>query len=178
MSYDLEFKLVLIGDKGVGKKTLRERYDFKIPKGEPGYSSKVDVYAKDIELNNVGICRMYIWELEIDRRARSQLPNFLEEAKGLMFMFDLTKASTLTLFDEWVKILRETNPDIPILLVGNKVDISERRKTDQSEAFEYVHDRFCKAYTEISAKSGKKVEIAFHMMAQIMWDSQQKSPTP
>lgn len=174
MSYDKLFKLVLIGDNGVGKQTLRRRFGFAIDESESEEVSKlhtgVQVYGKDVELNDVGICRIHILEIEGREKFRSIVPSCVEGANGVIFLFDITKVSTLTLLDDWLDTIREKNPDIPVVLVGNKADLQEKRAIGRLDSFEFAHDRFCKAYIEISAQTGKKVEIAFHMITQIMWD--------
>ena len=79
MSYDKLLKLVLIGDERVGKQTLRNRYSFELDKDELSkiynLPSGIQVYGKDVELNDVGMCRIHIWELGGGKISRSLLPN-------------------------------------------------------------------------------------------------------
>jgi len=170
VSYDQLFKLILIGDSGVGKKTLRDRIGFELDDDDVKVPSNVVRYGKDIELNNVGICRIHVWEIEGNKKSRSIMPVCLKGANGVIFLFDITKVKTLTLLNEWWDVLRGEDPDLPIMLVGNKSDLQDKRALGRLDSFEYAHDRFCNAYIEICSTTGKKVEIMFHMMTQIMWD--------
>jgi small GTP-binding protein len=177
LSYDKLFKLVLIGDNGVGKSTIRNRYGFRLDEDDTEGMDKVPMgverYGKDVELLDAGICRIHIWELRRDKQILSILPNCLEGANGIIFLFDMADKSTLSLLDDWLELLREKDPDIPIMIVGNKVDAEKKRALGRFDSFEFAHDRYCSAYIEISAQTGKKVEIMFHMMTQIMWDYDQ-----
>ncbi len=170
MSFDQLFKLVLIGDSGVGKKTLREKFGFELDDDETEVPSKIVRYGKEVELNEIGICRIHVWELGGDKKSLKIAPECLKGANGVIFLFDITKMKTLLLLNEWWELLRADDPDLPIMLVGNKADLQNKRSLGRLDSFEYAHDRFCNSYIEINAHSGKKVEIMFHMMTQIMWD--------
>ena len=174
MSYDTLLNLILSGDKGVGRETLRKRFGFELDEDEkkdlPELSPNVNVYAKDVEVNPAEICRLQVWEVKLNEELQSSLSKCIDNVNGALFLFDITNKASLDRLDEWLKAIRERYPDIPVVVVGNKVDLQEKRFMGSLDSIEYAHDRFCKAYIEISAKTGRKVEIAFYMVVQILKD--------
>lgn len=174
MAYDILLNLILSGDKGVGRETLRKRFGFELDEDDkqvlPELSPNVNVYAKDVEVNPSEICRLQVWEVKLNEELKTSLSTCADKANGAVFMFDITNKTSLERLDEWLEAIREHNPDIPVVIVGNKVDLKEKRFMGPMDSIEFAHDRFCKAYVEISAKTGKKVEIAFYMVVQILKD--------
>ncbi len=174
MTYDTLLNLILSGDKGVGRETLRIRFGFELDEEErkdvPELTPNVNVYGKDVEVNPAEICRLQVWEVKLNKELKSSLSKCVHNANGAVFMYDITNKASLDLLDEWLEAIREYNPDIPVVVVGNKVDLQEKRFMEPMDSIDYAHDRFCKAYIEISAKTGRKVEIAFHMVVQILKD--------
>jgi GTPase SAR1 family protein len=177
VSYDTLLNLILSGDKGVGRETLRERFGFELDEDErldlPKRSElgpNVNVYGKDVEVNPSEICRLQVWEVKLNEELKSSLSKCVDTANGAVFLFDITNKDSLNRLDEWLEAIREINPDLPVVVVGNKVDIQQNRFMEPLDSIEYAHDRFCKAYIEISAKTGRKVEIAFYMVVQILKD--------
>ena len=181
MSYDTLLNLILSGDKGVGRETLRKRISFELDEEDkedlPELSPNVNVYAKDVEVNPAEICRLQVWEVKLNEELKSSLSKCVDHANGAVFMFDITNKASLDRLDEWLEAIRETNPDIPVVVVGNKADLKEKRFMGAMDSIEYAHDRFCKAYIEISAKTGRKVEIAFYMVVQILKDYLKQNET-
>ena len=176
MAYDTLLNLILSGDKGVGRETLRKRFGFELDedetKGLPELSPNVNVYGKDVEVNPAEICRLQVWEIKLNKELKTSLSKCAEIANGAVFLYDITNKTSFERLDEWLEVLREYKPDIPVVVVGNKVDLQKKRFMGPMDSIEYAHDRFCKAYIEISALTGRKVEIAFHMVVQILKDYQ------
>ena len=174
MSYDTLLNLILSGDKGVGRETLRKRFGFELDEEDtkdlPELSPNVNVYGKDVEVNPAEICRLQVWEVKLNDELKSSLSKCVDNVDGAVFMFDITNKASLDPLDEWLVAIREKYPDIPVVVVGNKVDLQEKRFMKPLDSIEYAHDRFCKAYIEVSLKTGKKVEIAFYMVVQILKD--------
>ena len=172
--YDTLLNLILSGDKGVGRETLRKRIGIELDEEEtkdiPKLSPHVNVYGKDVEVNAAEICRLRVWEVKLNEELKSSLSKCVKYANGAVFLYDITNKASLERLNEWLEAIREYNPNLPVVVVGNKVDLAEKRFMGPMDSIEYAHDRECKAYIEISAKTGRKVEIAFHMVVQILKD--------
>ena len=86
-----------------------------------------------------------------------------------MFLFSLTNMLTLSHFDDWLPILRNYDPNVPIMLVGSKVDLKHLRRVQKHEALDIARSRGCSSYTEVSAKESINVEESFATLTELMW---------
>ncbi|RLE93892.1 MAG: hypothetical protein DRN04_05360 [Thermoprotei archaeon] len=161
-------KIVLCGEGGVGKTSIAYRFT----KGEFPTDIKLTVgiehFTKVIEVNGKQ-AKIVLWDLGGEERFRFLAPVFLKGAKGGLFVFDVTRLTTLFKLDEWLKIFREQVGDVPVVLVGNKVDLSESRAVFREAAEEFAKTKGFLAYYEVSAKTGVNVEEAFmHLIKAVL----------
>jgi small GTP-binding protein len=181
------FKLILAGDGGVGRKKLIQRYvtgEFetkttkKLDEENEGTRKTIGVefFLKDIKIDGVGYIRLQIWMFGGEERFRFLLPTYVKGATGIMFVFSLTNMLTLSHFDDWLPILRNYDPHIPILLVGSKLDLKNLRRVQKHEAIEVAKSRGCRGYVEVSSKEGINVDEAFETMTRLMWEHEQRKP--
>jgi len=118
-------KLVVVGEGGVGKTCLVGRFcygryfDQRASIGT-GFGAKlVDFKGQKAKLQ--------IWDFGGEKQFRVLLPNFARGAVGALMCFDITRYSTFLQLEEWFDILRGSTDDIPVLLVGTKVDLENER---------------------------------------------------
>lgn len=134
--YDMIFKVVLVGDSGVGKTNILLRYT----KNEFSFDSKatvgVEFGSKKFELNDYKI-KAQIWDTAGQERYKSITNAYYKGAKGALVVYDITKKETFDAIDRWVPELR-TNGDeqITILLIGNKCDLEDQRQISKEEGQE------------------------------------------
>lgn len=150
-------KIVLVGDGGVGKTTLLRRYtrgNFENPLMTVGADFAVVEYNLSDE--EVTIC---FWDLGGEKRFRDVAPAFCAGAHGAVLVFDLSRYSSFTSLDEWLRILRNVTGDIPIVVVGAKCDL--RRSVTTELAQRYVASKGLDAYFEVSSKRDVGVREAF-----------------
>ena len=132
--YDMIFKVVLIGDSGVGKSNILSRY----LKNEFNFESKatvgVEFGSQKFDLNGYKI-KAQIWDTAGQERYKSITNAYYKGAKGALLVYDITRRETFDSVDRWIPDLR-TNGDeqVTILLVGNKCDLEENRKVTKEEA--------------------------------------------
>ena len=122
MSDDILFKIIVLGDTGVGKTALLHYYlnrefleDSKITIG-------VNVLRKTITIKD-GFYNVMFWDLGGQKRFRELQKLFVKGARGALLMFDLTNLFTLERIAEWLRVLKGVKEDIPIMLVGSKYDL-------------------------------------------------------
>jgi len=151
------FKLLTAGEGGVGKTTLLRRYiegqfitDTKLTVG-------VEFFVKELELDG-NACSLQLWDFGGQERFRFLLKSYVKGAKGAFLMFDLTRIDTLRTIDEWVKILRDSVPDLPILFVGTKLDLEDQTYIDEDYINELREEYDLFDFIKISSKTGENVE--------------------
>mmetsp|Transcript_13155 Transcript_13155/g.19841 ORF Transcript_13155/g.19841 Transcript_13155/m.19841 type:complete len:221 (-) Transcript_13155:57-719(-) len=162
--YDYLFKLLVIGDSGVGKSCLLRR--FADNKYTESYISTigVDFKIKTVKLDDK-VIKLQIWDTAGQTRFRSIVESFYRRTHGVCLCFDLTNEATFEELPEWISTIRTLAPEnTPILLIGNKADLTHKREVKREEAEMVVNKYGLKGYIETSAKKAQNVEKAFHTM--------------
>lgn len=131
--YDMIFKVVLIGDTGVGKTNLLSRY----LKNEFSFDSKttvgVEFGSKRFEIDGYKI-KGQIWDTAGQERFRSITNAYYKGAKGALLVYDVTRRETFENISKWVPELKQTgDKDVTIILVGNKSDLENERQVSTEE---------------------------------------------
>jgi len=166
------FKICIFGDGGVGKTTLIGRYLTNVfPVDNNSITIGVDFHIKKMEIQEKRIS-LQIWDFAGEERFRFLLPSYVLGASGGIFMFDITRYSSLRNFQDWLNIVRQgyKGPleQIPILMVGSKLDLEYKRAVSRDEAFELAKKNNLFGYIECSSKDGQNVQEVFLEIARIM----------
>ncbi|KAM5559690.1 ras-related protein RABC2a [Rosa sericea] len=164
-SYDLSFKILLIGDSAVGKSSLLVSF---ISNSVDDLAPTIGVDFK-IKLLTVGGKRikMTIWDTAGQERFRTLTSSYYRSAQGIILVYDVTRRDTFTnLSDVWAKEveLYSTNQDCVKVLVGNKVDRESERAVSREEGIALAKDIGC-MFLECSAKTRENVERCFQELA-------------
>ncbi|MFX0069519.1 MAG: Rab family GTPase [Candidatus Hermodarchaeota archaeon] len=162
-------KICLLGEANVGKTSLV--YRFIENKFRENYKSTlgVNLLKKDLNVDNYGKVSAQIWDLGGQESFRSLRKLYLEGANGALLIFDTTKRETYDKLNEWVQSFRESRGNKPLLLIGNKIDLSESKKVEDNEASEYASNNNMD-FVLTSAKTGANVEKAFKELIKIILD--------
>lgn len=133
MSYDLIFKTVLIGDSGVGKSNIFLRYVKNYFDAMSKPTVGVEFGSKEMVIENSHI-KAQIWDTAGQERYRSITKAYYKGAKGALLLFDVTNRDSFNSVDRWIEeIKNESDPKIVLILIGNKVDLDEKRKVTCEE---------------------------------------------
>ena len=168
---DFLFKVCLFGDGGVGKTTLINRY--LTGKFEVGslMTIGVDFRLKKLEIDGKSVT-LQLWDLAGEERFRTLMPGYVSGADGGLFMYDVTRVSSLKNLPNWLDTVREIsdqeNRDIPIVMVGGKLDLAEKRAFPRIDAEFLANVNKFKELIECSAKTGENVEEVFLTIAKLM----------
>jgi len=164
-NYDLIFKLVLIGDSGVGKTNILSRYI----NNEFSYSSKSTVgveFGSKIIKTNDKLIKIQIWDTAGQERYKSITSAYYKGAKGAFVVYDITRRDTFMNVDKWIGELKSTgNEDVFILLIGNKSDLEQERQVSTEEVTKKA-EQLKIAFCETSALEGKNIEYAFQTVVE------------
>ena len=169
---DVMFKICLFGDGGVGKTTLLGRYLTGLFKSNQTITIGVDFHVKKVEVDGK-IVLLQIWDFAGEKRFRFLLPSYILGASGGVFMYDITRYSSLKNFPEWIKIFKNgfigaKDKPLPIIMVGGKLDLSFKRAVPTKEAFDLAKTNKLYGYIECSAKDGRNIEDIFTEIAKLM----------
>ena len=169
---DVMFKLCIFGDGGVGKTTLLGRYLTGLFKANQSITIGVDFHVKKLRVNGKNIL-LQIWDFAGESRFRFLLPSYVLGASGGIFMYDITRYSSLKNFPEWVKIFKtgfigDKDKPLPVIMVGGKLDLGFKRAVPSKEAFDLAKSHKLHGYIECSAKDGRNIEDIFEEIAKLM----------
>ncbi|GMY31938.1 ras-related protein RABA1f-like [Fagus crenata] len=165
--YDYLFKLVLIGDSGVGKSNLLSRFT----KNEFSLESKstigVEFATRTIRVDD-NIVKAQIWDTAGQERYRAITSAYYRGAVGALLVYDVTRHVTFENVERWLKELRDhTDSNIVIMIVGNKADLRHLRAVSTEDATAFA-EREHTYFMETSALESLNVENAFtEVLAQI-----------
>ena len=158
------FKICIFGAGGVGKTTLVQRYITGRFKESTKMTIGADILIKELEFDNWKV-RLQVWDFGGEARFRFFLPPYARGAFAGIFMYDITRYKSLLDFDEWVKIFMKGasfgDKQVPILMVGGKLDLEERRMISAEEASHFGLSRNIYKIIECSSKTGQNVELIF-----------------
>ncbi|MHA2398664.1 MAG: Rab family GTPase [Promethearchaeota archaeon] len=165
--YDAIFKAVIFGDMGCGKTTLRKKfmtdeYDSNCPS-----TIGVDFQTKDCRFNKMDV-KLMLWDFAGEERFRYMFPQYLYGAMGGIMMYDITNYTSFAHIGRWLSLLRETNQNFPVILLGGKLDLNDFRAVSREKAVGIAKALGFTGFIECSSKSGENVVEVFEALTRLM----------
>ncbi|XP_026192988.1 ras-related protein Rab-1B [Cyclospora cayetanensis] len=163
--YDYLFKLVLIGDSGVGKSCLLLR--FSDDTFSESYITTIGVDFRFRTVNVDGkVVKLQIWDTAGQERFRTITSAYYRGADGIVLVYDVTEAESLAHVDEWLsEVNRYATENAVKILVGNKSEKDCDRAVATDDAKRKAEDLGI-SFVETSAKNGINVDLAFITVAR------------
>lgn len=180
MSFDFMFKLLVVGESGVGKTCMLLR--FADNSFEENFLSTigVDFKVKQIVVDNKKV-KLQIWDSAGQERFRNITASYYRNCSAIIIVYDITSKDSFNKVSDWVEEVRRYVPSAPLLLVGNKCDLEENRQVPKEDG-EELAKRLGLIFLETSAKTSYNIEEAFQEMArELIKDAVNKpksEPTP
>ena len=164
---ELAYKICIFGESRVGKTTLARRYltgyfedDIKLTMG-------AEILIQFVEIKNLKIV-LQIWDFGGEDVFKFLLPMYSRGSSGAIFMFDLARAKTLDRIEQWLDVFKKglshEKPEIPIIVVGGKLDLQNQIEVSQMEAEKIKEQYSLYKYIECSSKTGENVENIFETL--------------
>ena len=158
--YDYLFKIVLIGDSGVGKSNLLSRFTRNEFDLESRTTIGVEFATRSIPIDNKTI-KAQIWDTAGQERFRAITNAYYRGAVGALLVYDIAKHMTYENVERWLKELKDhADTNIVVMLVGNKCDLRHLRAVPTEEAKEFAEKNQL-FFIETSALDSTNVEEAF-----------------
>ena len=169
--YDYLFKTIVVGDGGVGKTALTIRFskdffteDYKMTIGVDFHVKTIKIDTSEGEIR----CKLQIWDTGGQERFSSIRPMYYRGSLGALVIYDLTNYESFEHLPQWIEEIRANiKNEIPLLLVGNKSDLTEQRAVSMEEINDFTR-KFNLYYMETSAKTGDGVGDCFQILAGLM----------
>ena len=176
MNYDKTCQLLIIGDSSVGKTSLITRYTNGTFKEEYLATVGLDYYSKEEVINNKTI-NIKLWDTAGQERYKSLTQNYFKNAEGVLLTYDITNSESFDNLKEWISSIKKNMEGkdifIPVIIIGNKIDMEESRETSKEDAEKFAKENNYK-YFETSAKTGEGVDNAIReLIIQILKQSNQ-----
>lgn len=173
-NFDLSFKLIVIGDSGVGKSCLTNNAVKNV--FEESYNATVGF---EFLTFNVRMCekviKLQIWDTCGQELYRSLITNFYRNSSLAIIVYAINSKESFDNIEMWIRELRSrSSPDVKIFLIGNKNDLEAKRvvTTEQGETF-YKQNQL-NLFMESSAKTGFNVQQIFIKAAEILYNDYNK----
>ncbi|KAB1260521.1 Ras-related protein Rab-25 [Camelus dromedarius] len=132
--YNFVFKVVLIGESGVGKTNLLSRFTRNEFSHDSRTTIGVEFSTRTVMLGTAAV-KAQIWDTAGLERYRAITSAYYRGAVGALLVFDLTKHQTYAVVERWLKELYDhAEATIVVMLVGNKSDLSQAREVPTDEA--------------------------------------------
>lgn len=174
---DYLFKLLLIGDSGVGKSCLLLRFADDTYTESYISTIGVDFKIRTIELDGKTI-KLQIWDTAGQERFRTITSSYYRGAHGIIVVYDVTDNESFNNVKQWLhEIDRYACENVNKLLVGNKSDLTAKRVVSTEQGKEFA-DSLGIEFLETSAKTSTNVEQAFLTMASQIKARMKTQPNP
>ena len=158
MTYDERIQLIMVGESGVGKTSLIRRYTNNIFNTNHLETIGIEFFNKEERINDQ-IIQIKLWDTAGQEIFHSLTKNFYRKADGIIIVYDITNKESFERIQDWVKSVydnTDTYKEIQMIIVGNKIDLEERREVSKEEGLK-IGKYFEIDFFEASAKNAEGV---------------------
>lgn len=164
--YDFIFKIILIGDSGVGKTSLLSRYADDVFLDKPSCTVNVDFKTKVINVGGKSI-KLQIWDTAGQERFKCMPSAYYRNSNGVFIVYDITDRESFENVQTWMKQLDSYGPDdVCRVLIGNKSDLEKMRAVKTEEGITLARKYNMSLFFETSAKGSVNVKEMFEKIAK------------
>ena len=168
-SYELLYKIVIIGDTCVGKTNILSRYLDNQFSSNTKSTVGVELGIKFLKIKNTST-KTQIWDTAGQERYQAITSSYFRGSDGCFIVYDITNETSFNNIEKWYeKIHEENDKDIPIIIVGNKCDLENERKVPTDKGKEKAQNLKC-AFYETSALKVMNIEQIFDELVNTIYD--------
>ena len=167
---DISFKIIVVGDQSVGKSslTIKAIKDYFEDFYSPTIGFEFLTYVTKIEDKNI---KLQIWDTCGQEAYRALISSFYKKSSLAILVYAIDSIESFNNLEIWLNDIKtQANPDIKIILIGNKFDLEDRRQVEKE-----MGENFCKEndlcfFMETSAKTGHNAINLFNEAAKILYE--------
>ena len=168
---NLSFKLITLGNAGVGKTSILQRYLYDKFNINSESTIGIELSYKEIILENNESVTLKIIDTCGQEKYRSLSKSYFKNTDGVLFVFDLSNIESFKEITDWIKLFNENHngkEKVPKCLVGSKCDL-EKKVTD--DKIKEVSQKYNLHYYETSAKDNFNINKLFEDMSKILYEN-------
>ena len=170
---DLKFKVIVVGNSGVGKSCLSMRAAQNIFKEEHQLTLGTEIYNFKVKINDKSI-NLMIWDTCGQEKYKSLIKNYYQNSSLAIIVYSVVDQISFDEVNEWYKQIKlNTSADCKIFLIANKIDLPDRKITTE-QGKKYKNDFQFDLFMETSAKSGFNSKELFINGANILLREHEK----
>ena len=171
-----KLKIIIIGDSQVGKTSLLFQYTENFYPENFISTVGIEYKLKEIKINEVNYT-LQIWDTAGQERFKSLSRSFMNEADGVLFVYDITNKKTFQSIKDWIKIQEDASEiGNKKIIVGNKSDLEDKREISK-EKLKNLCEQLNVYGEETSAKTGENVSEIFEKLAQLIVEDKTRNKT-
>ena len=171
-----DIKVITLGNSSVGKTSFLMKYidnSFTLT-----YTTTlgIDFKQKKIKLKDGRDVRLRIFDTAGQERYKSVSASFIKKADGVILIYDIGDLESFEAVENWIKSIREIGKDkLPIILVGNKCDLSDDKRMISLKEGQDKADEFNIPFYETSCKEGINIKEVFEKLVDDIMEKGSKN---
>ena len=168
-SFDLSFKIILVGDSGVGKSCLsiRATRNYFEDYYSPTVGFEFLTFNAKVEDQ---VIKLQIWDTCGQEVYRSLISSFYRSASLAIIVYSIDSEESYKNIEKWLNDIKsQSNPDCKIFLIGNKADLEDKREVTKEEGEKFSKENKLSYFSETSAKTSFNVQNVFIEVAKELY---------
>ena len=160
-------KVVIIGDSGVGKTAIMNRYLYDKFDSESMPTIGSSMQSRQVEVPGEGTIKLTLWDTAGQEKFRSLARMYFQDAEAALIVYDVTYPESFEAAKTWVKDLKENSnvEDMVLAIIGNKSDMMDKYAVQLEEAHTFASSVGAEIVKETSARDNNGVNEVFQLVA-------------
>lgn len=170
IQHDALFKVIIIGDTGVGKSCMLGRLIQKEFKEEYTVTIGVEFGNYVMRVDDKKNVKLQLWDTAGQEHFRAITRIFYKDSHAVILVYDITQRESFENIQTWMnEIEQNTNKKVIRYLVGNMCDLESEREVSSEEALKFAKDNGLNHFIETSAKSGTNIDNLFETVTKQLY---------
>lgn len=163
-----KYKIVFLGDQGVGKTSLITRFMYDTFDEQYAATIGIDFLSKTMYLEDNKTIRLQLWDTAGQERFRSLIPSYIRDSNVAIICYDITNKKSFENLEKWINEVKlERGEDVIIVIVGNKSDLNNKRQVSLEDLEKLAKSiDNCSIFMETSTKANYNIKLLFKKIAK------------